>query len=186
MKEHTLSKTASMAFVFCAATAIPSLAQTFTTLVSFNGTNGEDPRGSLVQGTDGNFYGTTGFGGANNVSACAAFGLTGCGTVFKITTSGMTTLYTFCAQAGCTDGATHQAALIKGGDGNLYGTTSQGGTSKNCTSGCGTVFTITSSGVLTTLHSFNGADGSLLSAGLVQIADGSLYGTTPNGGPVNW
>src|SRR5260370_7027167 len=150
MKEHTLSKTASMAFVFCGGTAIPSVAQTFTNLVSFNGTNGEDPRGSLVQGTDGNFYGTTGFGGANNVSACAAFGLTGCGTVFKITTSGTTTLYSFCAQTNCTDGANPTAGLVQGSDGSFYGTTNVGGANNH-----GTVFKITAGGTLTTLYSFS-------------------------------
>jgi uncharacterized repeat protein (TIGR03803 family) len=80
--------------LLCATTAIALPAQTFTTLFSFNNTDGGDPATALVQGTDGNFYGTTEAGGANDY-----------GTVFKITPSGaLTTLYSFCAQSGCPDG----------------------------------------------------------------------------------
>ena len=69
-------------------------------------------------GTDGNFYGTTYLGGNNN----------GAGTVFKITTQGMlTTLYAFCAQTNCTDGANPGTALLQSTDGNFYGTTYSGG-----------------------------------------------------------
>ena len=76
-------------FVICAATAIASPAQILTTLHSFSGADGAVPIAGLVQASDGNFYGTTAFGGTNSSG----------GTVFKITPSGtLTTLYSFCAQ----------------------------------------------------------------------------------------
>jgi uncharacterized repeat protein (TIGR03803 family) len=144
---------------------------TLTTLYSFcsqpNCTDGENPAAGLVQASDGNFYGTTYLGGAN-----------GDGTVFKITPSGtLTTLYNFCAQGGCADGAYPVAGLVQGTDGNFYGTTGLGGAD-----GDGTVFKITRSGTLTTLHSFDGNDGVEPFAGLVQGTDGNLYGTTEFGG----
>ena len=99
--------------------------------------------------TDGNFYGTTTNGGANNCNSP-------CGTVFKITPAGtLTTLHSF---AG-TDGASPFAGLVQAGDGNFYGTTHSGGANNNdnnCSNGCGTVFRITPGGTLTTLYSFCG------------------------------
>jgi uncharacterized protein (TIGR03437 family) len=150
------------------AAQVPPPAQTFTALVNFSGSNGALPYGSLIQGTDGNFYGTTSggysLGGANNW-----------GTVFKLTPSGtLTTLYSF----ALTDGASPIGGLIQATDGNLYGTTNVGGASSNCYDGCGTVFRITPAGELTTLHSFSGTDGELPRAGLAQGTDGDFYGTT--------
>jgi len=94
MSKLNWAKTACAVALLGVATAIASPAQTFTTLVNFNYTNGANPYFmSLVQGTDGNLYGTTEGGGAN-----------GSGTVFKVTASGtLTTLY-FCAKTNCTDG----------------------------------------------------------------------------------
>ncbi len=145
---------------------------TLTTLYTFCPTSpctdGATPYAALVQGNDGNFYGTTETGG---------LGL-GSGTVFKITPSGtLTTLYQFCSQTNCTDGANPYAALIQGADGNFYGTTKLGGTKNS-----GTVFKITPSGTLTTLHSFVGTDGADTQSGLVQGTDGNFYGTTNLGG----
>jgi uncharacterized repeat protein (TIGR03803 family) len=133
--------------------------------------DGRGPDATLVQGSGGDLYGTTSFGGA-----------AGDGTVFKITPTGaLTTLYSFCAEAGCADGKTPKAGLVLGSDGNLYGTTTAGGNS-----GDGTVFKITSSGILTTLYSFCSqsgcSDGDLPYAGLMQSTNGEFYGTTYYGG----
>jgi uncharacterized repeat protein (TIGR03803 family) len=159
----------------CAA-AVGAGAQTFTTLINFSGTDGSAPFAALVQGTDGNLYGTTENGGAS-----------GQGTVFRLTPTTLTTIYSFCAQSGCADGSQPQAALVLGSDGNFYGTTMFGGAiSSFCVSGCGTVFKITPAGLLTTLYSFcvvsSCRDGSDPVAGLVQGTDGNFYGTTPTGG----
>lgn len=159
------------------ATAIGAAAQTFTTILTFDGTDGSAPYSALVQGTDGNLYGTTSNGGA-----------TGRGTVFKVTPGGtLSTLYNFCSEANCVDGSIPQAGLVLGVDGNFYGTTMFGGTGTTyCGSGCGTVFQITPTGAFTTLHSFctlsTCLDGYAPNSGLVQGTDGNFYGTTPNGG----
>ena len=138
MKKSSAWKMVCIVFMFCAAAVIASPAQTLTTLVNFAGANGANPQSSLIQGTDGNFYGTTPDGG--DLSKCSSFG---CGTVFKITPGGtLTTLYSFCAQTNCTDGADPLGGLVQATDGNFYGTTSAGGTR-----GDGTVFKITPSGL---------------------------------------
>jgi uncharacterized repeat protein (TIGR03803 family) len=167
MIRHEYWKTMGAIFVLCGAMAIAAPAQTFTTLVSFDGTNGGSPTASLVQGPDGSFYG-----------ASTGAGAYGGGTVFKVTPEGsLTTLYNFCAQHGCADGAYPEGALALGTDGNFYGTTLHGGNNV-CEYQCGTVFRITAEGKLTTLHRFNGNDGSNPVAGLLQAADGNFYGTT--------
>jgi uncharacterized repeat protein (TIGR03803 family) len=162
---------------------------TLTSLYSFSCSNtgtqiicpdGAAPETGLIQATDGNFYGTTLDGGANS-SGCSGCG----GTIFKITPTGaLTTLYGFCAQSDCGDGSNPHAGLVQATDGNFYGTTNIGGAYSTCTDGCGdgTVFEITPSGTLTTLHSFSGPDGTLPGAGVVQDTDGNLYGTTSAGG----
>jgi uncharacterized repeat protein (TIGR03803 family) len=165
-------------FMLCAITAIASRAQTFTTLLSFDGSNGSNPQpyGSLVQGLDGKFYGITQDGGAN-----------GYGTVFKITRSGtLTTLHSFCVNlSNRADGAYPVAGLLLATNGSLYGSTYQGG-GNNCSSSCGTVFEITPNGTLTTLYTFcakaNCADGAFPVGTLVQAAGGEFYGTTLGGG----
>lgn len=214
--------------LFCAAVVVTAPAQNvfFTTLVNFNGTDGSFPAANLIQASDGNLYGTTVEGGANNggtvfkmspagqlatvYSFCSqpdcsdgggpggalvqapdgdfygttegGAGGTIFGTVFKITPNGtLTTLYNFCSEPNCADGASPYAGLTRGADGNFYGTTSEGGTYRY-----GTVFQITPAGVLTTLHSFcsppNCADGGLPVAPLAQGTDGNFYGTTTFGG----
>ena len=127
--------------VLCATTAIALPAQTLTTLFSFNYYDGEDPGAGLVQAANGDLYGTTRYGGANGDY----------GTVFKITPGGtLTTLYSFCSQTNCTDGANPDAGLVQAANGNFYGTTQDGGTNGDY----GTVFKITQGGTLTTLYSF--------------------------------
>ena len=181
----SLLKMVCIVLLFCTAAAMVSPAQSVvvSTLANFDGTNGRFPRGvSLVHGIDGNFYGTTESGGANNNGTfCSG----GCGTVFKITPGGtLTTLYSFCAQTDCTDGATPLGGVVQASDGNFYGTTTNGGAG-NCDMPCGTVFKITPGGTLTTLHSFSGMDGANPFGGVVQASDGNFYGTAFNGGPNN-
>jgi uncharacterized repeat protein (TIGR03803 family) len=133
-----------------ATTVVALPAQTFTSLASFNGTDGSKPYEQLSQAADGNLYGTTAEGGNLNINACLG---SGCGTVFKISTNGtMATLYVFCPRSNCIDGA-GPSGLIQGTDGNFYGTTHTGGKAY-CLGGCGTVFKITPSGAWTTLYSF--------------------------------
>jgi uncharacterized repeat protein (TIGR03803 family) len=145
----------------------------FTELFRFDGPNGGEPgTGALLQGADGNLYGTTFAGGGN-----------GNGTVFRITTSDkLTTLYRFCSQSGCADGAGPYAGLIQGTGGNLYGTTEVGGTGACGDITCGTVFKISRSGQLVSLHSFNTSEGANPIAGLLQGTNGTFYGTTESGG----
>jgi uncharacterized repeat protein (TIGR03803 family) len=148
----------------------------FTRLYSFcslaNCSDGVNPK-SVLFASDGNLYGVTQNGGIETSEDS-----TGEGTVFKATTGGaLSTLYSFCATAGCPDGGS-PTSLVEGTDGNFYGTTGGGGTNKN-----GTVFKLTPSGILTTLHNFDQASGQ--GAGpisLIQGTDGAFYGTTSGGG----
>ncbi len=142
-----------------------SIAGSITSLRSLVGaTDGAEPIAGLVIGTNGILYGTASGAGAQ-----------GFGTVFGITTNGVTfaTLKTF---AG-TDGDNPGAALVVGTDGLLYGTTQDGGTNNR-----GTIFKITTGGTFTSLFSFNGTNGAVPQAALVQGADGAFYGTTAYGG----
>ncbi len=161
-------------FFLTAVIASPAQSVAFTSMHSFSGLDGANPGYmSLVRGADGNFYGTTANGGANNY-----------GTVFKITPAGaLTTLYNFCSQPNCTDGGYPEAPLVQGSDGNFYGTNSWGGIGSAY---YGTIFKITPAGTLTTLYSFCSIqgclDGRMPVAGLVQGSDGNFYGTTPVAG----
>ena len=143
--------------------------------------DGSQPVGTLVEGSDGEFYGTTSTGGVSYDTPCDG----GCGTVFKITSLGkLTTLYRFCTQSGCTDGTLPTGSLVQATNDNFYGTTLVGGGSYNCDSygpGCGSVFEITPTGQLTTLFDFGNGDAGSPWAGLVQDTDGSFYGTTTGG-----
>jgi uncharacterized repeat protein (TIGR03803 family) len=125
-----------------------------------------------VVGGDGNFYGIAGGGGNVN----------GAGTFFKLTSDGtLTTLYNFCPDPGCSNGQLPSGSLALGVDGNFYGTTQVGGFPDH-----GTVYKITPTGTLTTLHVFcrqkNCPDGANPYAGLVLAHDGAFYGTTIKGG----
>ena len=168
-------KTAWALCILWVATTIASPAQTLTTLTTFDGTNGSDPNASLVQGTDGNFYGTTVTGG--NRSCNAPFG---CGTVFTVSQSGtLTTLHSFCTQANCTDGSVPTAGLVLGTDAALYGGAGAGGAH-----GGGTIFRITPQGELKTLYSFCAQAGCADGAGpstLIEASNGDFYGTSGGG-----
>jgi len=219
------------ALALCVATPTELSAQTLATLVNFNlNTGNAAPTGTLVQGTDGNLYGTTsgngpfGYGTIFRISPsgtlttlyhfCAKgppctdgyhplagliqaangafYGTTEYGgttnyggTIFKFSSSGLTTLYSFCSQPNCTDGEQPYAPLVQAANGEFYGTTGYGGAY-----GGGTIFKFSRSGSLTTLHHFcaqpNCADGQYPFAPLVPALDGSLYGTTVFGGTSDW
>src|SRR5208283_4536191 len=174
---------------------------TLTTLHSFcsvgnpsawDCTDGADPYSGVIQSPDGNFYGTTDFGGANPKGIPI-----GPGTVYQLTPSGgLATLYSFCSvhdpgTYNCLDGRCPYAGLIQGSGGNFYGTTNaygpfnEGGATG--TSG-GTVYQLTPSGRLTTLYSFCSQGGEACTdgfdpySGVIQGSDGKFYGTTPGGG----
>lgn len=146
-----------------------------STLLSFTGSSGgalgSAPRAALVQGSDGNLWGTTSTGGNG----------TGNGSIFKLTTSGVeTSVLSFSGTTGSNLGSSPQGPLTVGLDGNFYGTTTGGGTN-----GFGTVFKVTPAGVQTTLVNFTGTAGSSIgstpSGFLVQGNDGNFYGTTQSG-----
>jgi len=144
---------------------------TLKILWNFEGGNdGENPYAPPIEGTDGNFYGTTYKGGINNV-----------GTIYQLTPSGkLTTMYQFPGYPK--GGAYPLGVLVQGTDGNLYGTTTEGGAYN-----VGTIFEISPFGnfAFTTLFSFDGTDGSYPYAGLVQGSNGNFYGTTNEGGDKN-
>ena len=144
------------------AAAMLSHAQTFNTVFSPNFSNGNNPStpngAVLVQGPDGNLYGTTGGGGVNNG---------GCGTVYQLTPSGsITTLHSL--NYGV-DGCDPTSGLTRGSDGFLYGTTHF------------TIFKISLSGAFTLLYTLTGNGPNLIN-GLVQASDGNFYGTSSEGG----
>jgi uncharacterized repeat protein (TIGR03803 family) len=142
-----------------------TLSGAFTVLHAFTGgPGGATPEASLLQATDGNFYGVTSLGG----DGC-------CGTIFKMNANGaVTILHAF----NGVDGSFPFAALMQATDGDFYGTTDNGGTGN-----AGTIFRMTPAGIVTALFSFTfGANGSTPQAGLLQAADGNLYGTAASGG----
>ncbi|MFZ3275387.1 MAG: choice-of-anchor tandem repeat GloVer-containing protein [Candidatus Sulfotelmatobacter sp.] len=143
-----------------------------TTIHGFNYALGGNPNTAVLQGTDGNLYGTTVNGGPD-----------GYGSIFKMTLGGtLTELHEF----DFTDGwDPKDAPLIQATDGNFYGTTAGGGPFSCPTfpdRGCGTIFKISPGGGFATLRNFDGANGSVPFAGLIQAADGNLYGATTQGG----
>ena len=162
MAKLNLYRRACLVLLLCSASPVASTAQTFTTLFSFDKSNGGQPTfPSLVQGLDGNLYGTTPVGGKKQG-----------GTVFRISTGGMlATLHSFCAPKACPDGAVPKGGVALGTDGNFYGTAEFGGST-----GGGTAFKMTPTGSLTT-YSLVSVGSNPLGA-LVQSATGDFYGTT--------
>ena len=145
-----------------------SLDGVLTRLLSFDGTNGSFPQSDLTLGGDGNFYGTTTSGGSNRFF----------GTVFRFTTNG--TLTTLASFDGTLNGSGPQCPLVIDTNGNLYGTTPLQGPGFR-----GTVFRVTTNGVLTTLVGFNNTNGATPRDGVVIGNDGNFYGTTAGGGAGN-
>jgi uncharacterized repeat protein (TIGR03803 family) len=153
-----------------------------TVLYSFmGGVDGANPEGSpVILDAAGNLYGTTALGGDLSCTITSGYG---CGTVWKLDTSGnFTVLYTF---TGGTDGGLPEAGLVMDTSGNLYGDAGAGG-DLSCVppSGCGVVFKIDSSGNFSVIHTFVGGanDGAGPLATLLRDSDGNLYGTTVAGG----
>lgn len=148
-----------------------------SSIFTFDGANGAESFGGLILANGGRFYGTTRGGGTY-----------GAGTVFSTTNSGtFTSLYSFCATSGCPDGDGPEGPLIQAWDGNLYGTAASGGLNVCVNSGsCGLIFKMTPAGAVTVFYLFcqesNCTDGFAPFGGLVQGADGTLYGTTNAGG----
>ena len=153
-----------MICLFCAVIVVDMAGQTLTTLHSFNGTDGMNPyREWLVQGADGNFYGTTDSGGTDNY-----------GVVFKMAPDGtLTVLHQFVG----TDGEYPESGLVADVAGNLYGTTRAGGPGP----GPGVVYKITAQGTFSVLSGI-GAGGGVTYAPLLLASDGKLYGVTYGGG----
>lgn len=178
-------------------------------LYDFTGdADGGYPLAPPIQGTDGNFYGTTYPGVAYKISSKGSFkvikkipstpygalvqgtdgafygmteqgGTSGVGTIFRILKTSVTTLYNF----DSTHGAFPYGALVQGSDGNFYGTTSGGGSAN-----AGVIFQVTAKGALSVLYNFDPAhpaNGYQAFAGLVAATDGNLYGSTIFGGSGN-
>jgi uncharacterized repeat protein (TIGR03803 family) len=141
---------------------------TITTIGTFNGTNGEYPFAGVTMDASGNLYGTTELGGA-----------IADGTVFEIAKGSATV--TVLASFNGTNGSKPLAGVTLDASGNLYGTTSVGGAN-----GDGTVFEIAQGlGTITTLASFNGANGADPKGGVTLDPAGNLYGTTSATGANN-
>ena len=168
------------------------------TIYSFGDFTGDAsaPRSPMIEGGDGNLYGTSATGGGPSAT-CPK----GCGTVFRVTSAGVVmVLYSFGSSPA--DGQGPSGALIEGSDGNFYGVTAAGGapassgnTNPSCARvdpqtgdrGCGTIYKITPAGVTTVLYSFGSspAEGTAPAGALLQASDGNLYGTTAAGGAAN-
>jgi uncharacterized repeat protein (TIGR03803 family) len=185
------------------ALILPAKAETVTARHRFtdtgNGTQshyalGSTPYSELLQASDGNFYGTTVYGGSGLCPNTSTGGVLGCGTVFQMTPQGkVTTLYSFpydTTTGTAASGAFPTAGLIQGADGYLYGVAQDGGVARcNGALGCGTMFRISTAGVFTLLHQFCSGDGCPTSteggrpmAHLEQLPSGKLCDTTAEGG----
>jgi hypothetical protein len=156
-----------------------------TVLHTFDGADGESPFGGVVMDSKGNLYGTTMMGGTYYGTNCAL----SCGTVFELSpaSGGGWTFQVIYNFTGDADGGNPRGNLIVDNLGNIYGTTTVGGTvNSNCSVGCGTVFELSPSSaggwVLKTLHSFDWTDGAHPSAGVIRDSAGRLYGVTSEGG----
>ena len=172
---------------FLTLVALPVHAQTETNFYDFST---YAVPGGLIQASDGNFYGTTIYGGVPPASGSAnCMSGVGCGSIFQLNPAGtVTDIYDF---AGTTDGA-NPISLLEGPDGFLYGVAQSGGNfTGTCAlrSGCGTLFKVSTAGEFISLHTFTGSADSLDPSSLVLSSDGILYGTasgfaTTSGGAI--
>jgi uncharacterized repeat protein (TIGR03803 family) len=164
---------ASLAITF--SLTVHAQAQILHTISVFDGTNGYGPFASVVQGIDGNIYGTTDSGGNPNTQS---------GTLFRVTPSGkLTDLYNFCSKPRCTDGSSPASPPVVGTDGNLYGVAGGGILNQ------GVVYKMTLSGEYSVLYSFCPthpcADGVVYPGGIILGADGNFYGAAAGGNASN-
>ena len=187
--KHTVRFSLLMLMAIVFATAAGWSSDTQTVLYTFQGihtgkSDGSSPYGGLLADSAGNLYGTTYYGG----TACALLKTKGCGTVYEVSPSSSgawteTVLYRF---SGGADGAFPTSKLLSDASGNMYGTTYDGGSTAQCSAGCGTIFELSPSAsgwTFTTIYTFaGGSDGSNPECGLIFDASGNLYGTTAFGG----
>jgi len=157
----------------------------FESVFLFNNTNGSYPSAGLVQARDGNFYGTTTSGGEGYVGTNTLSPSAGYGCIFQVTPNGnQRVLVSF----NGANGSTPDGGLVQAGDGNLYGTTRNGGIgfdgndAQAPVTGNGTVFRVTTNGVLTVMWLFDGDNAAHPMGDLVLGKDGALYGVTHFGG----
>ncbi len=166
LRSNYLLATVAVALMITAA--LSASAQTYTKLYTWpedtRGDTGMGLAGIMTQGRDGNIYGTVGDDNSNAA-----------GSAFKMTPTGtFTRIYSFCALTSCADGLGPWGGLNLGKDGNLYGTTTGGGSKAS-----GTVFRLTPTGTLTTVWSFdNGTDGGAPWYPPLQGLDGNFYGVS--------
>lgn len=193
MRSSGSLKIAAALIVMCVGASVASLAQTFNTLFTFNGTNGNGPV-TLIQNTQGKLVGNTVEGGRYMEGTV----LHGAGTVFTLSLSGNEgTLYNFCSITLCLDGADPGTPIVQAPDGNYYGTTVFGGAGSTCSltdgvkylrGGCGTIYKLSPSGTLTTLYTFvcdqtGGCPAGFAPQGPLALGhDGNFYGATYYGG----
>lgn len=154
--------------------AIDPATGALTTLHDFANDEGLDPFGQLLLASDGNFYGTTRYGGDPNCPS-------GCGTIYRISPSGA---FAQLHEMHFLEGTTLQGGLIEGGDGRLYGTATLGGQNgcRGQGGGCGSVYAFSpATSKVKVLHLFQNADGRFPMGRLVLGGDGLIYGTTSSG-----
>jgi len=130
--------------------------------------------GPIVQNANGNFYGTTAFGGNMSGKCGSAYVYDGCGVAFEVSAAGkFRVLHTF----DFSDGA-NPIISAQDSDGNLYGTTVWGGNTACQDGGCGVIFKLTTAGDLTQLYSFTGGSDGANPNGVIRDSEGNFYGTT--------
>jgi len=164
VRSAKVAPTLAALLLFVAAASAQTVTALYTYPQDSRGYTGISATSKMSQGRDGNLY-----------STIIDDGPLAAGEAYRITPSGVfNTVYAFCQQPKCADGAQPKGGLILGLDGNLYGTTAVGGVNNT---GVGTVFQLTPSGTLTKVYDFtSGTDGGYPSFGLLQAADGNFYG----------